>query len=51
MLCIQSHMTQNGSMSIVLNPRETRPALVLALEMAATKKGARLCTKHGAMPV
>jgi len=35
----------------VIDPRETRPVLVRALEMAATKKVDRPWKKHGVMPV
>src|SRR5499425_3177032 len=35
----------------VIDPRETRPVLVRALEMAATKKVERPWKKHGVMPV
>jgi acetyl-CoA carboxylase carboxyltransferase component len=35
----------------VIDPRETRPVLVRALEMASTKKVERPWKKHGVMPV
>ena len=35
----------------VIDPRETRPTLIRALEMAATKKVERPWKKHGVMPV
>ncbi len=35
----------------VIDPRETRPTLIRALEMAATKKVERPWKKHGIMPV
>ncbi len=35
----------------VIDPRETRPTLIRALEMAATKKAERPWKKHGIMPV
>src|SRR5947208_11302566 len=35
----------------VIDPRETRPILIRALEMAATKKVERPWKKHGVMPV
>src|SRR5262249_55182132 len=35
----------------VIDPRETRPVLIRALEMAATKKVERPWKKHGVMPV
>ena len=35
----------------VIDPRETRPVLIRALEMAATKKVERPWKKHGIMPV
>jgi acetyl-CoA carboxylase carboxyltransferase component len=35
----------------VIDPRETRPVLIRALEMAATKKVDRPWKKHGIMPV
>src|SRR6266545_3184601 len=35
----------------VIDPRETRPVLIRALEMAATKKVDRPWKKHGVMPV
>ncbi|MBI2161196.1 MAG: hypothetical protein HYU25_12630 [Candidatus Rokubacteria bacterium] len=35
----------------VIDPRETRPVLIRALEMAQTKQLPRPWKKHGAMPV
>ena len=35
----------------VIDPRETRPVIIRALEMAATKKVERPWKKHGVMPV
>src|SRR5262249_33974494 len=35
----------------VIDPRETRPTLIRALEMAATKKVERPWKKHGVVPV
>ena len=35
----------------VIDPRETRPVIVRALEMARTKKVERPWKKHGVMPV
>jgi methylmalonyl-CoA decarboxylase subunit alpha len=35
----------------IIDPRETRPVLIRALEMAATKKVDRPWKKHGVMPV
>jgi acetyl-CoA carboxylase carboxyltransferase component len=35
----------------VIDPRETRPTLVRALQMAKTKKVERPWKKHGVMPV
>lgn len=35
----------------VIDPRETRPVLCRALEIAWTKKGERPWKKHGVMPV
>ena len=35
----------------VIDPRETRPTLIRALEMARTKKIERPWKKHGVMPV
>ena len=35
----------------VIDPRETRPTLIRALEMARTKRVERPWRKHGVMPV
>jgi acetyl-CoA carboxylase carboxyltransferase component len=35
----------------VIDPRETRPVIIRALEMAATKKVERPWKKHGVMPI
>ena len=35
----------------VIDPRETRPVVIRALEMARTKKVERPWKKHGVMPV
>jgi len=40
-----------GLIDDVIDPRETRPVLIRALEMAATKKVERPWKKHGVMPV
>jgi len=36
---------------MVINPRETRPTLISALEMAATKREDRPRKKHGNIPL
>jgi acetyl-CoA carboxylase carboxyltransferase component len=35
----------------VIDPRETRPVVIKALEMASTKRVDRPWKKHGVMPV
>jgi methylmalonyl-CoA decarboxylase subunit alpha len=35
----------------VIDPRETRPVIIRALDMARTKKVDRPWKKHGVMPV
>ncbi|MBA2343344.1 MAG: acyl-CoA carboxylase subunit beta [Thermoleophilaceae bacterium] len=41
----------NGLIDDVIDPRETRPTVIRALEMAATKQVERPWKKHGVMPV
>jgi acetyl-CoA carboxylase carboxyltransferase component len=41
----------NALIDDVIDPRETRPTVIRALEMAATKKVERPWKKHGVMPV
>src|SRR3954469_7141799 len=41
----------NGMIDDVIDPRETRPAIVRALEMAADKRVQRPWKRHGVMPV
>jgi acetyl-CoA carboxylase carboxyltransferase component len=41
----------NALIDDVIDPRETRPTVIRALEMAATKKVERPWKKHGIMPV
>jgi acetyl-CoA carboxylase carboxyltransferase component len=41
----------NGLIDDVIDPRETRPTVIRALEMAATKRVERPWKKHGVMPV
>ena len=41
----------NGMIDDVIDPRETRPVVIRALEMAATKRVERPWKKHGVMPV
>ena len=40
----------NGLIDDVIDPRETRPVVIKALEMAATKRVERPWKKHGVMP-
>ncbi|MEA2348937.1 MAG: methylmalonyl-CoA decarboxylase subunit alpha [Thermoleophilaceae bacterium] len=42
---------RNGMIDDVIDPRETRPVVIAALEMSATKRVARPWKKHGVMPV
>ncbi len=41
----------NALIDDVIDPRETRPTVISALEMAATKQVQRPHKKHGVMPV
>jgi acetyl-CoA carboxylase carboxyltransferase component len=41
----------NAMIDDVIDPRETRPTVIAALEMAATKRVERPWKKHGVMPV
>jgi acetyl-CoA carboxylase carboxyltransferase component len=41
----------NALIDDVIDPRETRPVVIKALEMAATKRVDRPWKKHGVMPV
>ena len=41
----------NALIDDVIDPRETRPTVIRALEMAATKQVQRPQKKHGVMPV
>ncbi|MDQ3587817.1 MAG: acyl-CoA carboxylase subunit beta [Actinomycetota bacterium] len=41
----------NGMIDDIIDPRETRPAVIRALEMAETKRVERPWRKHGVMPV
>ena len=41
----------NALIDDVIDPRETRPTVIRALEMAATKRVQRPWKKHGVMPV
>jgi acetyl-CoA carboxylase carboxyltransferase component len=41
----------DGRPASVIDPRDTRPPLIRALEMAKTKRVDRPCRKHGVMPV
>jgi acetyl-CoA carboxylase carboxyltransferase component len=41
----------NAMIDDVIDPRETRPTVIRALEMAATKRVGRPWKKHGVMPV
>ncbi|HEV2787497.1 MAG TPA: acyl-CoA carboxylase subunit beta [Solirubrobacteraceae bacterium] len=41
----------NALIDDVIDPRETRPTVIRALEMAATKRVERPAKKHGVMPV
>jgi acetyl-CoA carboxylase carboxyltransferase component len=41
----------NALIDDVIDPRETRPTVIRALEMAQNKKVARPWKKHGVMPV
>ena len=40
-----------GAVDDVIDPRETRPTVIRAFEMAATKRVERPWKKHGVMPV
>jgi acetyl-CoA carboxylase carboxyltransferase component len=42
---------KNAMIDDVIDPRETRPVVIKALEMAATKRVDRPWKKHGVMPV
>src|SRR5918992_1080265 len=41
----------NAMVDDIIDPRETRPTVIRALEMAATKRVARPFKRHGVMPV
>ena len=41
----------NAMIDDIIDPRETRPTVIRALEMAATKRVERPWKKHGVMPV
>jgi acetyl-CoA carboxylase carboxyltransferase component len=41
----------NALIDDVIDPRETRPTIIRALEMAETKRVERPWKKHGVMPV
>ena len=41
----------NAMIDDVIDPRETRPTVIKALEMSATKRVERPWKKHGVMPV
>jgi acetyl-CoA carboxylase carboxyltransferase component len=41
----------NALIDDIIDPRETRPRVIRALEMAATKRVERPHKKHGVMPV
>ena len=41
----------NALIDDVIDPRETRPTVIRALEMAATKRVERPHKRHGVMPV
>jgi acetyl-CoA carboxylase carboxyltransferase component len=41
----------NAMIDDVIDPRETRPTVIRALEMAATKQVQRPWKRHGVMPV
>jgi acetyl-CoA carboxylase carboxyltransferase component len=41
----------NGMIDDIIDPRETRPVVIRALEMAASKRVERPWKKHGVMPV
>ena len=41
----------NAMIDDMIDPRETRPMVIRALEMAATKRVERPWKKHGVMPV
>jgi acetyl-CoA carboxylase carboxyltransferase component len=41
----------NAMVDDIIDPRETRPVVIKALEMAATKRVERPWKKHGVMPV
>jgi acetyl-CoA carboxylase carboxyltransferase component len=41
----------NAMIDDIIDPRETRPVVARALEMAASKRVARPWKKHGVMPV
>ncbi|HEX8856620.1 MAG TPA: acyl-CoA carboxylase subunit beta [Thermoleophilaceae bacterium] len=42
---------KNGMIDDIIDPRETRPVVIKALEMAASKRVERPWKKHGVMPV
>ena len=41
----------NAMIDDIIDPRETRPTVIRAFEMAATKRVERPWKKHGVMPV
>jgi acetyl-CoA carboxylase carboxyltransferase component len=41
----------NALIDDIIDPRETRPTVIRALEMAETKRVARPYKRHGVMPV
>jgi acetyl-CoA carboxylase carboxyltransferase component len=42
---------KRGYVDAVINPKDTRPTLIAALEMAATKREQRPRKKHGNIPL
>ena len=49
---INPHIAAGGALiDDVIGPRETRPVVIRALEMARAKKVERPWKKHGVMPV
>jgi acetyl-CoA carboxylase carboxyltransferase component len=48
---ITARTSGNAIIDDVVDPRETRPVVLRALEMAQTKRVERPWKKHGVMPV
>ena len=45
------HLTRRGYVDDVIEPDSTRPRIIAALEMLASKRDSRPAKKHGNLPV